>query len=82
MSQVKVLFFASLREQTGTGEINLDAENLTELYAQIEIQLGTQARLALQAENIRIAVNQDLIERDVALRQGDEVAFLPPVTGG
>ena len=82
MSQVKVLFFASLREQTGTGEINLDAENLTELYAQIEIQLGTQARQALQAENIRIAVNQDLIERDVALRQGDEVAFLPPVTGG
>jgi len=82
MSQIKVLFFASLREQMGTGEIDLDAENLTELFAQIEIRLGAEARQALQADNIRIAVNQDLIDREVALNEGDEVAFLPPVTGG
>ena len=82
MSQIKVLFFASLREQMGTAEINLDAQNLSELFTQIETHLGAEARQALQADNIRIAVNQDLIEHEVALKQGDEVAFLPPVTGG
>ncbi|MCR9258242.1 MAG: molybdopterin converting factor subunit 1 [Pseudomonadaceae bacterium] len=82
MSQIKVLFFASLREQIGTAEIYLSANNLAELFAQIETQLGSEARLALQADNIRIAVNQDLVEHEVALEQGDEVAFLPPVTGG
>lgn len=82
MSQIKVLFFASLREQMGTGELSLQARNLTELFTQIELQLGAQALQTLKAENIRIAVNQDLIEDEVTLAAGDEVAFLPPVTGG
>ena len=38
---------------------------------------------ALTAENVRIAVNQEFIDGEAAeLRSGDEVAFLPPVTGG
>ncbi len=82
MSQIKVLFFASLREQIGTGELTLKAGNLAELFAQIEIQLGTQALQTLKADNIRIAVNQDLIDSETTLSEGDEVAFLPPVTGG
>ncbi|MEE4281248.1 MAG: molybdopterin converting factor subunit 1 [Pseudomonadales bacterium] len=82
MSQIKVLFFASLREQMGTGELTLKAGNLAELFAQIEIQLGNQALQTLKADNIRIAVNQDLIENETTLSEGDEVAFLPPVTGG
>ncbi len=82
MSQIRVLFFASLREEIGTGEISLNAGNLAEVFTQIEVQLGTQARESLQADNIRIAVNQDLIDNEVALGDGDEVAFLPPVTGG
>ncbi len=82
MSQIKVLFFASLREQIGIGELTLKAGNLAELFAQIEIQLGNQALQTLKAENIRIAVNQDLIDNETTLSEGDEVAFLPPVTGG
>ena len=82
MSQIKVLFFASLREQIGTGELTLKAGNLAELFAQIEIQLGNQALQTLTADNIRIAVNQDLIDNETTLNEGDEVAFLPPVTGG
>lgn len=82
MSQIKVLFFASLREQIGTGELTLKAGNLAELFAQIEIQLGNQALQTLKADNIRIAVNQDLIDSETTLSEGDEVAFLPPVTGG
>jgi molybdopterin synthase sulfur carrier subunit len=82
MSQIKVLFFASLREQVGTGEMTLKAGNLAELFAQLEIQLGKQALQTLKADNIRIAVNQDLIDNETTLSEGDEVAFLPPVTGG
>ena len=82
MSQVKVLFFASLREQVGTAELTVSAGNLAEVYQQIAVILGEQAVQTLRNENIRIAINQDLIEADQQLADGDEVAFLPPVTGG
>jgi molybdopterin converting factor small subunit len=36
----------------------------------------------LTAENIRIAVNQNIIGEDIGVTDGDEVAFFPPVTGG
>ena len=82
MSQIKVLFFASLREQMGTAELSVQAGNLTELFAQIERTLGARALQVLKTENIRIAVNQALIDHEVTFSEGDEVAFLPPVTGG
>ena len=82
MSQIKVLFFASLREQMGTADLSVQADNLAELFAQIERKLGAQALQVLKTENIRIAVNQELIDHEVTLSEGDEVAFLPPVTGG
>ena len=39
-------------------------------------------RKALDAPGVRVAVNQVLAHRSAPLAAGDEVAFLPPVTGG
>ncbi|XOV81805.1 MAG: molybdopterin converting factor subunit 1 [bacterium] len=82
MSQIKVLFFASLREQMGVAELTLTAGNLADIYHQVKVQMGEQALQSLQADNVRIALNQDLVEHEFTLNDGDEVAFLPPVTGG
>ena len=36
----------------------------------------------LRGDNVRIAINQELVNGNRALAAGDEVALLPPVTGG
>jgi molybdopterin converting factor subunit 1 len=36
----------------------------------------------LRSGRVRVAVNQELIRRDAPIREGDEIAFLPPVSGG
>jgi molybdopterin converting factor subunit 1 len=81
-AQVRVLFFASLREEVGCGEVQVTACNTNDLLKALASQLSPDAMLALSQDNVRIAVNQQLIESSAALANGDEVAFLPPVTGG
>ena len=86
---IRVLFFASLREAMGRSGFELplqpdggSAFGLDGLMAELKGRLGGDACAALMAENVRIAVNRELVEGAVTLKAGDEVAFLPPVTGG
>jgi molybdopterin synthase sulfur carrier subunit len=81
---IKVVFFASLREDVGMAEQWVAATRMTEVFAQLRQTLSETAMTALTAENVRVAVNQALVEQldAVELKEGDEVAFLPPVTGG
>ena len=57
-----------------------DEEDLALLLAALEPDLAAQ----LQGERVRWAVNGALASRDAApaLKDGDEIAFLPPVSGG
>jgi molybdopterin converting factor small subunit len=66
----------------GTGELAISADNIDGLYQQLSQVLGVERTQVLQADNIRIAVNQHLVNETTTLQEGDEVAFLPPVTGG
>ena len=86
---IRVLFFASLREAVGVSHCELAVPagtgrpfGLQALMAELQSRLAAGAYAALVAENVRIAVNQELVDGSVTLRAGDEVAFLPPVTGG
>lgn len=79
---VKVVFFASLREAVGRAEMSVSAGSVDELWQVLAEQLGCEALEALQQDNVRIAVNQSLVTADIELHSGDEIAFLPPVTGG
>ncbi|MGD8829972.1 MAG: molybdopterin converting factor subunit 1 [Pseudomonadales bacterium] len=81
----RVLFFASLRESAGTDEVVLSLDGMVSLDALLDRLadvLPGPAMDALSAENVRIAVNQTLVSGAVRIAPGDEVAFLPPVTGG
>jgi len=82
---VRVLFFASLKDATGTDELRLDLVEpvpLEGLLATLKARLDTPGFAALTAENVRIAINQVLTTGPLLVQPGDEVAFLPPVTGG
>ena len=82
---VKIVFFASLREALGCASLHLElAESvrLSALVAMLGAQEGEGWCAALTAENILVAVNQEVVPGDPFINRGDEVAFFPPVTGG
>lgn len=82
---IEVRFFASLRESAGTGMLQLElpaGADFDALMNALETRLTPAAVAALKAGNVRLAHNQDLAHPPLELADGDEVAFLPPVTGG
>lgn len=82
---VQVRFFASLRETVGVDEVRVslpEGAGFDALMSALSDQLPPPALAALRAENVRLARNQDLVAPPFALAHGDELAFLPPVTGG
>ena len=82
MASVSVLFFASLRDEVGESEVELDVEDLDDLRMQLTDRFGPSRVASLFEDNVRIAVNKDVIEGRYDFRGGEEVAFLPPVKGG
>ncbi|MCL2898671.1 molybdopterin synthase sulfur carrier subunit [Brenneria tiliae] len=80
---IKVLFFAQVRELTDTDSLTLAAEYATvdDLRRALSAR-GDRWALALESGRLLAAVNQSLAEPQHPLRDGDEVAFFPPVTGG
>lgn len=83
MRMIKVLFFAQVRELTGTDALDLPADFST--VESLRQHLATKSdrwALALEDGKLLAAVNQTLVSFDHPLTAGDEVAFFPPVTGG
>jgi MoaE-MoaD fusion protein len=75
--RVVVKLFAGLRERAGTGERNVELEEgarAGEVWEALE--LGEEPR------GLVYAVNKEYAERDRPLADGDEVALIPPVSGG
>jgi molybdopterin synthase sulfur carrier subunit len=83
---LKVLFFARVREQLECASLELEwTEEVAELDALQQFlgdRHGARWREVLAETNLIRAVNQSVVAGNLALRDGDEVAFFPPVTGG
>lgn len=74
---ITVRFFASVRERLGKAQEIIDSagiSNVADVWKQ-------SARIALP-DNLLAAVNMEYARPDQPVRDGDEVAFFPPVTGG
>jgi molybdopterin synthase sulfur carrier subunit len=84
MISITVRFFGSLRDATGLGEcsLRLEAGTLEALMQTLSDRFGEAASQKLRDPRVRLAVNQSLQEMLPILASGDEVAFMPPVTGG
>ncbi len=75
--RIQVRLFAGLREQAGTGERELDLPSGARLR-DVWAPLG----LGREPEGLLYAVNKDYATGDRLLSEGDEVALIPPVSGG
>jgi molybdopterin synthase sulfur carrier subunit len=83
--KVTAVFFASIRETLGQGNVEVElspASRVSDLINVLTDLNGQAWQVALTAENTKIAINQAVSTEDVALSDGDEIAFFPPVTGG
>src|ERR1043165_487974 len=80
--KVRLLFFPVLRDIVGKSEADVevpDATRALDLWQRLRSQY---APLAAYAQPPMTAVNESYVTPEAALRDGDEVAFIPPVAGG
>ena len=79
---ITLKFFARLRDLVGTNTLERQvASNITiaELIETLQAEFPQMARLM---PHTAIALNQEFVDWQTQLNEGDEVAFLPPVSGG
>lgn len=80
---IKVLFFAQTRELVGTDGLEVAADYPTaDALRQHLAAQGGKWELALQSGKLLVAINQTISPLSAEIKDGDEVAFFPPVTGG
>lgn len=75
---ITVKYFASLSEEFGRREEHIDASRITTV-ADVWALVSKNRTLP---GNLLLAVNLDYARPDTQVRDGDEVAFFPPITGG
>lgn len=80
---INVLFFAQVKELVGVDRLEMDAGFATaeELRSHL-CERGDKWQLALESGKLLVAVNQTICPLDTIIKDGDEIAFFPPVTGG
>lgn len=83
---LKLLYFARLREALGTSgeEIAMPADvaDIAQLMAWLAQRGGAWQEEFTGCRPLRAAINQELVDNATAFKDGDEIAFFPPVTGG
>lgn len=80
--KVRVKFFAILRERAGTAEVvkeMADGSSVADLWRELQKDYG---KLDVPGIRMLYAVNQNYVGVDQALKDQDEVVFIPPVSGG
>ena len=77
---IKVLYFASLREEIGRGSDVVDLEKGSTLDVE-KLWVDSTGQQSFP-DNLLVAINQEYTDSKAVLNDGDEVAFFPPVTGG
>jgi molybdopterin synthase catalytic subunit/molybdopterin converting factor small subunit len=80
--RVKVLFFGILKEIVGTSEEQLEVGEGEPLGRIFDRYTQRFPRMKAMASSIVLARNQQFCDRTSTAAEGDEIAFLPPVSGG
>jgi len=79
---VTVRLFARLREIIGTSELPVELPDGSDARALWDDLAGRYAGLAPYRASVSCAVNEEYATFTTRLKDGDDVAFLPPVSGG
>ncbi|HSW18741.1 MAG TPA: molybdopterin converting factor subunit 1 [Ramlibacter sp.] len=82
--KLSIRYFASIREALGQpGEaLDTQAESLGALRDELIARGGLYAQALARGKSLRMALDQVMADETAPLRDGAEIAFFPPVTGG
>ena len=80
--QVKVLFFGALRDMLGRAAETIEIPAGAQLSCLLDRYTQQVPKLKGLLPSVAVSVNQEYASRSDTLREGDEVALLPPVSGG
>ena len=78
MNTIKVLFFGSLEDVVGVKEKDFSDINATDSL----FKILNKNYPKLNEKTFQVAVNQQIINTNTTLNNGDEIALLPPFVGG
>lgn len=79
---VVIKLFASVREAVGERELRMDFPDGSTARDVQQAIVKRYPATKTPLESGLVAVNQEYVQADTVLRAGDEVAFIPPVSGG
>jgi sulfur-carrier protein len=82
---INILYFARLRESLGIADEVIDIHDeltVADLMNKLAQRGGAWQQAFDGCLPLRAAVNQTLVSESALIKNGDEVAFFPPVTGG
>ena len=80
--RITVKLFAVLRDQAGVSELSIEMPSGATVGDTIELLIARYPALRASAARSAVAVNLAYATRDAALNDGDELALIPPVSGG
>ena len=81
--RVKLLLFAGCREAVGSKELEMELpENVATVGEAMEVVLSRFPQLRGLSGSVAIAVNAEYVAEDASIADGDELAIIPPVSGG
>ena len=83
---IDILYFARLRESLGVAreqlDVSQDIDSIADLLTHLRARGEPWSRTLGEGESVLTAVNQEIARPDTRIKDGDEIAIFPPVTGG
>ena len=74
---ITLLFFGRLQDITGETRLSWQATSLTQLRQELEARWPAMAQ-----QQVLWSLNQQVVKGDAELKEGDEIALMPPFAGG
>jgi molybdopterin synthase sulfur carrier subunit len=78
--QIQILYFAQLADLAGKTEESRTIEDASP--AKLYMQLKEAYQFPHEFKQLQVAINHELSAHETELKDGDSIAFLPPMTGG
>jgi molybdopterin converting factor subunit 1 len=82
MMTIRIRLFALLRDRAGVGETDLPMPENATVASAVTVLIERFPALRDAAPRVMYAVNQEYAALDMLLKDGDELALIPPVSGG
>ncbi|HEX9615444.1 MAG TPA: molybdopterin converting factor subunit 1 [Bacteroidota bacterium] len=80
--KIKLKLFSIAKDLAGFGEDTIEVADAAKADAVLEYLAQREPRFRPWRNSIRLAVNHDYVQGSYSLKDGDEVAVIPPVSGG